>query len=257
MIHFDAVSKLYASTTAWALHPTTFTIEAGEFLVLLGESGSGKTTLLKMVNRLVQPSAGAVRVFERDVREQDPISLRRGMGYVIQSVGLFPHFSVADNVAVVPRLLKWPESQVRERVDELLERVGLSAAEYRARAPHQLSGGQRQRVGIARALAARPKILLLDEPFGALDALTRAKLQLELRRLHEALGLTTLLVTHDLAEALTLADRIAVLRSGELRQLGTPAQLLHAPADAYVAELIQSVVAQAARVSELARRASS
>jgi osmoprotectant transport system ATP-binding protein len=214
-------------------------------VALLGESGSGKTTLLRMVNRLVEPDGGEVRVDGKPVREGDAVELRRGIGYVIQQAGLFPHFTVGDNVAVVPRLLGWPAAKVAARVAELLALVGLPAAEYQHRFPDQLSGGQRQRVGVARALAARPKVLLLDEPFGALDPITRAALQDELRRIHQELGLTTVMVTHDLLEALSLADRIAVMYRGELRQLGTPAELMTAPADEYVARLMETARRQA------------
>ena len=252
MIDFDDVSKRYASTgDRWAVRHATLAVAEREFVVLLGESGSGKTTLLKMVNRLVDPSDGSVRVGGADVRAQDAVTLRRSIGYVIQQVGLFPHLTVAGNVAVVPRLLGWPRAPVSARVDALLELGGLSPALYRERLPRELSGGQRQRVGVARALAARPRLLLMDEPFGALDPITRATLQTELRRIHDELGLTTLMVTHDMAEALTLGDRIAVVRAGELVQVDTPATLLRAPADPYVAELMGMARRQADRVERL------
>lgn len=253
MIELVGVSKRYASAGAagargggagaaagtWAVRDVSLRVAERELVALLGESGSGKTTLLRMVNRLVEPDGGEVRVDGKPARASDAVQLRRGIGYVIQQGGLFPHFTVADNVAVVPRLLGWPADQVAARVAELLALVGLPAAEYQHRFPEQLSGGQRQRVGVARALAARPKVLLLDEPFGALDPITRAALQEELRRIHRELGLTTVMVTHDLLEALSLADRIAVMYRGELRQLGTPAELMAAPADAYVAQLME------------------
>lgn len=237
---------------SWAVREVSMRISGGELVALLGESGSGKTTLLRMVNRLVDPDAGSVRVEGRDVQAVDATSLRRGIGYVIQQAGLFPHLTVGDNVAVVPQLVGWPAAEIAARVDELLALVGLPAAEYRDRFPDELSGGQRQRVGVARALAARPKVLLLDEPFGALDPITRAALQGELKKIHKELGLTTIMVTHDLVEALTLADRIAVLYRGELRQLGTPQELVAAPADAYVEKLMQMARHQA---QELARSA--
>jgi osmoprotectant transport system ATP-binding protein len=253
LIDFQDVSKRYANGRGEhvAVRQVSLAVRERELMVLLGESGSGKTTLLKLVNRLVEASEGRVSVGGVDVRAQDACTLRRGIGYVIQQVGLFPHLSVADNVAVVPRLCGWPRAQVDARVDELLALVGLLPGEYRTRLPAQLSGGQRQRVGVARALAARPRLLLMDEPFGALDAITREGLQLELRRLHDELGLTTLLVTHDLVEALTLADRIAVVRAGELVQVGTPAELLGAPGDAYVARLMSMARRQAGRVEAL------
>jgi osmoprotectant transport system ATP-binding protein len=255
VIDFDDVSMRYAGSEAAAVTAVSLTVHAGELIALLGESGSGKTTLVKMVNRLVEPTAGVVRVGGVDVRAQDPVALRRRIGYVIQHVGLFPHMSVADNVAVVPRLLGWTRAAIDERVAELLELVGLPAATYARRAPDQLSGGQRQRVGLARALAARPQLLLMDEPLGALDPLTRTLLQGELRRLHDELGLTTILVTHDLSEALTLADRVAVLHRGELRQVATPAQLLAAPEGGQVAELVHAVRRQAERIAALAQAA--
>jgi osmoprotectant transport system ATP-binding protein len=222
----------------WVVRHVTMTVARGELVAVLGESGSGKTTLLKMINRLVPTDEGTVTIDGRDIQREDPVSLRRTIGYVIQNVGLLPHLTVAGNIAMVPRLLGWPADQIRERVDELLDLVALPAASYRDRYPDQLSGGQRQRVGVARAVAARPRILLLDEPFGALDPLTRVTLQDELRRIHRELALTSIVVTHDMVEAIALADRIAVMLRGELRQLATPAELMAAPADDYVARLV-------------------
>jgi osmoprotectant transport system ATP-binding protein len=253
VIELIEVSKRHGGPGApWAVHRLSLTVAAGELVAVLGESGSGKTTLLKLVNRLLDPDLGEVRVAGRDVRSEDPVALRRTIGYVIQHVGLLPHLSVADNVAMVPRLLGWQRGDIAARVDALLALVGLPPDEFRARFPDQLSGGQRQRVGVARALAARPKLVLLDEPFGALDPITRAALQGELARIHHELGLTTLLVTHDLAEALMLADRIVVMRSGEVRQIATPRQLVTAPADDYVARLVEVVRAQSRRLHALA-----
>jgi osmoprotectant transport system ATP-binding protein len=243
MIELDKVAKRYGD--GWAVRGVSLTIKAGELVAVLGESGSGKTTVVKMINRLIEPDDGTVRVDGKDARAQDPVALRRTIGYVIQHAGLFPHFTLADNVALVPRLLAWNEADVQKRVDELLALVGLAPAEYRHRFPDQLSGGQRQRVGVARALAAKPRVLLLDEPFGALDPITRTSLQGELRKIHKDLGLTTVMVTHDLVEALTLADRIAVMKRGELRQVGTPSELVKSPADDYVAELMGMVKHQA------------
>jgi len=251
----DVCKRYGPVTSSWAVRRVRLDVAEGELVVLVGESGSGKTTLLKLVNRLVEPSEGAVRVNGKDVRDQDAVTLRRGIGYVIQHIGLFPHLDVAENVAVVPRLLGWSAADIARRVDELLELVGLDPAVYRARAPAQLSGGQRQRVGVARALAARPRILLMDEPFGALDPITREALQGELRRIHKQLHLTTVLVTHDMAEALALADRVVVLRAGEVAQVGTPTQLLRAPADEHVQHLVGMVKRQAALVDELLERA--
>ncbi len=236
MIELQRVSKRYGD--AWAVRDVTMTIARGELVAVLGESGSGKTTLLRMINRLTDADEGIVQLDGRDVRGEDPVALRRTIGYVIQQVGLLPHLTVAANVAMVPRLLRWSADQIRARVDELLALVGLPPQTYRDRYPDQLSGGQRQRVGVARAIAARPRVLLLDEPLGALDPITRVALQGELRRIHDELGLTSLLVTHDMVEAITLADRIAVMLRGELRQLATPAELVRAPADDYVASLV-------------------
>jgi len=253
VIELDEVSKRYRpSDERWAVRRVALRVAARELVAVLGESGSGKTTLIKMVNRLIDPDEGRVRVDGKDVREHDIVALRRTIGYVIQQAGLFPHLTIADNVAVVPRLLRWPADAIRARTDELLALVGLDPAVYRERFPDQLSGGQRQRAGVARALAARPSVLLLDEPFGALDPITRAALQDELRTIHRELKLTTIMVTHDLIEALTLADRIAVMYRGELRQIGTPAELMTAPADDYVARLMGMVRHQADQLRELA-----
>ncbi len=197
-------------------------VRAGETLVLLGRSGSGKTTALKLINRLLEPSEGEVRVEGRSTREWDPITLRRRIGYVIQETGLFPHFTVERNVEVVPRLERWPEERRRARVEELLALVGLDPPQFRSRYPHQLSGGQRQRVGVARALAADPPILLMDEPFGALDPLTRAEIQREFLSLQKRLAKTIVFVTHDLREALLLASRIGLVDEGRLLGVYTP-----------------------------------
>jgi osmoprotectant transport system ATP-binding protein len=250
VIELVEVSKRYGDT-GWAVRELSLQVSKGELVALLGESGSGKTTLLKMVNRLLDPDRGVVRVDGRDVRGEDPVALRRTIGYVIQHAGLLPHLSVGDNVAMVPRLLGWSRGDIAQRVDELLALVGLPPQEFRARFPDQLSGGQRQRVGVARALAARPQLVLLDEPFGALDPITRVALQGELARIHRELGLTTLLVTHDMVEALTLADRIVVMRAGEVRQIATPRELVSAPADDYVAQLVDVVRTQSRRLHAL------
>ena len=191
-------------------------VRRGETVVLLGRSGSGKTTTLKLVNRMLEPTSGNVMVGGRPAREWDPIQLRRSIGYVIQEVGLFPHYTAEQNIATVPRLLGWDRQRIRSRVEELMELVGLPAQEFRGRYPYQLSGGQRQRVGLARALAADPPILLMDEPFGALDPLTRAEIQQEFRRLQSQLKKTVLFVTHDVIEALTLGDHIALMENGTL-----------------------------------------
>ena len=250
MIEFAGVSKRFNSD-GWAVRNVSLTIGAGEFLVILGESGSGKTTLLKMVNRLVDADEGTVLVDGKDVRATDAVALRRTIGYVIQQVGLLPHLTVGDNIAMVPKLLGWEPAAIDARVRELLALVGL--ADMRQRFPDQLSGGQRQRIGVARALAAKSKLMLLDEPFGALDPITRVALQDELRRIHRELGLTTVMVTHDMVEALTLADRIAVMCRSELRQVGTPTELMTKPADDYVAKLMGMARHQAEQLDEVSR----
>jgi len=206
-----------------------FTIAAGEFLVLLGRSGSGKTTTMKLINALLLPTEGGVQVQDRLTTAWEPIQLRRQIGYVIQETGLFPHFTIERNVGLVPTLQGWQAKQIKARVHELLYLVGLDPAQFANRYPHQLSGGQRQRVGVARALAADPPILLMDEPFGALDPITRLELQQELRRLQQNLGKTVVFVTHDIQEALTLASRIGLMQEGRLVFLGSPDQFLRSP----------------------------
>jgi osmoprotectant transport system ATP-binding protein len=201
-------------------------IERGETVVLLGRSGSGKTTTMKLINRLIDPTAGEVRVEDRRTLEWDPIRLRRRIGYVIQEIGLFPHLTVEENIGVVPRLEGWPPEQIRERTRALLKMVGLDADRFAARMPRELSGGQRQRVGVARALAADPPFILLDEPFGALDPITRREIQREFKALQRELGKTMVFVTHDIAEAFLLANRIALLKDGEMVLLGPPEELL-------------------------------
>ena len=213
----------------------TLTVEAGDVLALVGRSGAGKSTLLKLVNRLLVPDTGSVLVEGRDTREWQPIALRRNVGYVLQDVGLFPHMSIADNVAIVPRLEHWSAERIAERTRELLDLVGLPANQFATGWPDELSGGQRQRVGVARALAVDPPVLLMDEPFGALDPITRARLQQEMRRLHAEVAKTIVFVTHDIDEAITMGDRIAILREGGvLAQYDSPDAILAHPADAFV-----------------------
>jgi osmoprotectant transport system ATP-binding protein len=243
MIRFEKLSVSYDGRTK-VLTDLSLTVERGELVVLLGVSGSGKSTALRSVNRLVLPDAGRVLVDDADVAGRDVIELRRSIGYVLQRFGLFPHRTVAENVATVPRLLSWKPAEITARVDELLLLVGLEPATYRERFPGQLSGGQQQRVGVARALAARPAIMLLDEPFGALDPVTRSSLQLEYEKIHCELGLTTLLVTHDVSEALSLADKIAILANGKLAQLGTPKQIVNEPASDEIARFVHTPLEQ-------------
>lgn len=221
-----------------ALRDVSVGVEAGETLALVGESGSGKSTLLRLFNRLEEPTQGLVLIEDRPATEHEPVSLRRRIGYVQQDGGLLPHWRVEDNVGLVPRLLGWDPERRRTRTQELLAWVGLAPADYLRRFPAELSGGQRQRVAFARALAAEPRVVLLDEPFGALDALTRHELQDEFLRLKSRLHPTMVLVTHDLAEAFRLADRIAVLRAGRLIQVAAPHELVAHPADAYVTALL-------------------
>ncbi|HEX6900717.1 MAG TPA: ATP-binding cassette domain-containing protein [Thermoanaerobaculia bacterium] len=232
------VAKTYGDGTA-ALAGVTLAVHPGETVALVGESGSGKTTLLRTFNRMVEPSAGTVRVEGQSVSSLDPIALRRRIGYVPQDGGLIPHWTVERNVELVPRLLDWDRERRRARVREMLERVGLDPDTHSRRYPAELSGGQRQRVAFARALAADPEVILLDEPFGALDALTRLELHRQFQDLQKTLGKTAVLVTHDLAEAFRLAGRIGVMRAGRLLQLAPPAELAAHPADPYVEALLE------------------
>jgi osmoprotectant transport system ATP-binding protein len=236
MIEIERVSKSYDGRRV--VDAVSLTIAEGMFAVLLGPSGSGKSTLLRMINRLVPFDDGAIRVAGADVQQVPAEALRRRIGYVIQSVGLFPHWRVEDNIATVPRLLKWPRARVRERVSELLELLRLDSALYRGKYPHQLSGGEQQRVGVARALAADPDVLLMDEPFAAVDPLTRAALQNEMLRIQQATKKTIVFVTHDIEEALRLANGIAILDSGRLAQWGAPLAILARPATPFVAEFV-------------------
>jgi osmoprotectant transport system ATP-binding protein len=237
-IVFDGVTKRYAGRDAAAIQELSFDIPAGDFCVLVGPSGGGKTTALKMVNRLIPFDSGDIRIDGRSVRDLAPVELRRGIGYVIQQVGLFPHMTVGDNIATVPRLLGWDKRRVRTRCIDLLDLVGLEASDY-DRYPAELSGGQRQRVGLARALAADPPLLLMDEPFGAVDPITRFRLQTELRRLHREVAKTVIFVTHDIDEAISMGTRIAMLREGGvLAQYDTPDAILAHPADEFVAKFI-------------------
>jgi osmoprotectant transport system ATP-binding protein len=236
MLRLESVTKRYGSREA--VHDLTLEVGEGETCVLIGPSGCGKTTTLRMVNRLVEPTSGRIIIDGEDVTSVDPVQLRRRVGYVIQNVGLFPHQTVATNVATVPRLLGWSRNRTRSRVDELLTLVGLDPSTFRDRYPHELSGGQRQRVGVARALAVDPPILLLDEPFGAVDPITRERLQREFIRLQETMHKTAVFVTHDVDEAIAIGDRIAILRQGGvLEQHDTPVNVLEHPANDFVAEL--------------------
>src|SRR3954468_9299489 len=238
MIRLDRVAKRYPDGTV-AVEELSLDVPAGEIAVLVGPSGCGKTTTMRMVNRLVEPTSGRIFLGGEDVTRADPVKLRRSIGYVIQQVGLFPHQTVGTNVATVPRLLGWERRRSRARVDELLELVGLDPARHRDRYPHQLSGGQRQRVGVARALAADPPVLLMDEPFGAVDPVARDRLQAEFLPLQEQVRKTVVFVTHDIDEAIRLGDRIAVMREGgRLEQYADPQTLLSSPATDFVADFV-------------------
>ncbi len=237
-IRFENVVKVFPDMSRPAVNGITLTVGSGEFIVFLGPSGCGKTTLMKMVNRLYEPTSGEVYIDDLPIHAVDTTTLRRRIGYVIQQIGLFPHMTVAENVAVVPRLLGWDDAHIAARSDELLAMVALPPDEYRDRYPAQLSGGQRQRVGVARALAGDPGVILMDEPFGAIDAITRAELQDSFLELQRRLHKTILFVTHDVDEALRLADRIVVLREGQVVQYDTPLNILTKPADEFVHQLI-------------------
>ena len=238
-IEFHEITKRYPGAAKPAVDAVTFDVPEGSTCMLVGTSGSGKTTLLRMVNRLIEPTSGEIVIDGKNVLQEDPILLRRHIGYVIQQVGLFPHMNIAENVRVTAEIAGgWTKQRLAERVDELLDLVGLSPAEYRSRFPRQLSGGQQQRVGLARALATDPAILLMDEPFGALDAITRARLQDELLRIQRDVRKTILFVSHDIEEAFKLGNQIAVLHDGKLMQLGTPVELLARPANDFVIRLV-------------------
>ncbi len=247
LILLERATKRYGPHTV--LEAVGLKVDAGEFVALVGGSGSGKTTLLKMINGLIQPDEGRIEVAGEDVASAKPYALRRRIGYVFQEVGLFPHLSVAENIGITPRLLGWDKARAAARVDTLLDLVALPR-EVAARAPAALSGGQRQRVGVARALAAEPTLMLMDEPFGALDPLTRDALGSDYRALHDRLQLTTVMVTHDMAEAVLLADRIVVLGQGRILADGPPAALLRDSSDPQVRALLEAPKRQAARLNE-------
>jgi osmoprotectant transport system ATP-binding protein len=252
VITLEAVSKSYDHGVTYAVRDVDLTIEERSLVVLLGESGCGKTTTLKMINRLIELSAGRITVGGEDIHSVNPVQLRRRIGYVFQGIGLFPHLTVAENVATVPKLLGWSSADIETRVNGLLDRVGLPPVAYAKRYPAALSGGQQQRVGVARALAAQPKVLLMDEPFGALDPITRNELREQLKELQTSLGLTIVLVTHDMTEALLLADCIAVMKEGRVLGYGTPTKLMSDPPHAYVRALMEMPKKQADQVEQMA-----
>jgi osmoprotectant transport system ATP-binding protein len=236
MIEIDKVTKSYGNRRV--VDRLSFAVGAGELCVLLGSSGCGKSTMLRMINRLIPTDSGSIRVGGEDVASVSAEALRRRIGYAIQSIGLFPHWTIEDNIATVPRLLKWREARVRDRVSELLELFRLDPPTYRSKYPHQLSGGEQQRVGVARSLAADPALLLMDEPFAAIDPITRDALQAELAHIHRASGKTIVFVTHDIEEALRLATVIAIMDRGRIVQLGTPLDILEHPANDFVRDFV-------------------
>ncbi len=239
MIEIDSITKAYGAIKA--VDAVSMTVETGTITVIVGTSGSGKTTLLRMINRLEEPTSGEVRINGESTLSVKPHILRRRIGYAIQGHGLFPHYTVARNIAAVPRLLKWPKDKIRARVDELLELFSMDPAQFRNRYPAELSGGQQQRVGVARALASRPDLLLMDEPFGALDPIIRTRAQEDLRHIQRRLGSTIMLVTHDMEEAIRLGDRVAVMDGGKLVQYAPPAEIIAKPATGFVADMVGDV----------------
>lgn len=244
-IKFDKVNKQYPSTALNAVDDISFEINEGEFITILGSSGSGKTTTLKMINRLIDVSAGEIQIYGENIQAIDEVSLRRRIGYVVQQIGLFPHMNVYQNIAIVPELLEWEPQAIKERVDELLHLVRLDPEIYRSRLPKSLSGGQQQRVGVARALAANPKIMLMDEPFGAVDAITRLELQAEILRIHQAFqGKTFILVTHDMNEAFRLGTRVMIMDNGKICQFDTPRNIMKNPKTEFVQHLIDTIKEQ-------------
>ena len=243
IIAFQEVSKIYQEKTV--VDQVSLAIHKGEFITILGTSGSGKTTTLKMINRLVEPTSGQILFEGEDLSQLDPVSLRRQIGYVVQQIGLFPHMTIAENIGTVPKLLKWDQAKIEERVKELMKLVQLPYEEYGARYPKELSGGQQQRIGVARALAANPDVVLFDEPFGAIDAITRSSLQEELRKIHQQLGdKTFIFITHDIHEAFHLGGRVLIMDEGKICQFDRPENIIQSPQGTFVANLIETVKEQ-------------
>ncbi|MBV1786672.1 ABC transporter ATP-binding protein [Marinobacterium sp. D7] len=236
MIELQGLTRVFGERTA--VDNLNLRVESGQICALIGTSGCGKSTTLKMINRLIEPTSGTVLINGEDIRNQQPEQLRRRIGYAIQGIGLFPHRSVYDNIATVPRLLNWSSEQVDQRVHELLDLLKMDFDTFAHQYPHRLSGGEQQRIGVARALAARPELMLMDEPFGALDPLTRERLQGELKQIQRMLGITIILVTHDIEEAIRLADQIAVMDGGKLLQAASPRELLRNPREGFVSQLV-------------------
>lgn len=250
MIHLKKVSKTYDEGQTFSVKEVSLTVQDGRTLVLLGSSGCGKTTLLKMINRLIDPSSGQINIDGQDIQTLDPVELRRSIGYTFQEVGLFPHMTVSENIAIALELMGEPLSKRKARANELLEIVNLKPDTYSSRYPDELSGGQQQRVGVARALATKPKYLLMDEPFGALDAINRDSIQSELGELREAFSITIIFVTHDIFEAIRLGDEIAVMNNGHLEQIGSASDLINHPDSIFVKNLFQKPLNQLKRYQE-------
>lgn len=243
IISFQEVSKVYNEKTV--VDQVNLAIQKGEFITILGTSGSGKTTILKMMNRLIEPTSGKILFEGEELSQLDPVSLRRRVGYVVQQIGLFPHMTIGENIATVPKLLKWNQAEINARVKELMNLIQLPYEEYSNRYPKELSGGQQQRVGVARALAANPDVVLFDEPFGAIDAITRSSLQEELRNIHRQLGdKTFIFITHDIYEAFRLGSRVLIMDQGKICQFDSPEQIIQSPQGAFVANLIETVKEQ-------------
>lgn len=238
VIEFQNVSKKHLNTSQYAVAELNASIDEGSFITILGASGSGKTTFLKLVNRIYEPTSGRILFFGESIKKLPVAEYRRKIGYVIQQIGLFPHMTVEENIATVPKILKWDKHKIDRRVDDLLELVGLPPRDFRKRFPRQLSGGQQQRVGLARAMAADPAIMLMDEPFGAIDAITRQNLQDELITIQKKLNKTILFVTHDIGEAFKLGDKVVIMHAGKIQQFDTPYNIIAKPANDYVARLI-------------------
>lgn len=239
-VEFKHINKQFKNSAYPALDDVSVSIEEGEFVTILGSSGCGKTTMIKMINRLYEPDSGDILLFGKNIRDENPVELRRKIGYVIQQVGLFPHMTVAENIATIPKILKWDKQRIKEETDRMLTLVQLDPDEFRSRYPAQLSGGQQQRVGLARALIANPRIMLLDEPFGAIDAINREILQNELKSIHEKSKCTYLFVTHDIREALKLGTKVIIMNEGKILQYATPNEIVVNPADDFVANLLKT-----------------
>lgn len=239
VLEFIDITKQYKNSELEALRGVSATIYEGEFITILGSSGSGKSTLLKMVNRLIEPTTGSIKLFGEDISTQNPVELRRKIGYVIQQVGLFPHLNIYQNIEMVLKLQKMDSKQIEHRVKEMMKMIDLDYDEYKNRYPHQLSGGQQQRVGLARGLATNPNMVLLDEPFASIDAITRLRLQQDILRIHQSAQKTFLFVTHDVNEALLLGSRVMVMDQGQIQQFSTPSEIILHPANEFVSKLIE------------------